>query len=444
MERWRFGLLGAAWILATLIWAALALAQGSGQILVIQVSGVIDPTVAQYVSRTLDQAVREGAQTLVIELDTPGGSDASMRAVVQRILNSPLPVIVYVHPAGARAGSAGVFITLAGHLAAMAPSTNIGAAHPVDLGGGEIEGTLGEKITNDAAAYIRSIAQQRERSPEAVAWAERAVRESVSITEGEALAQGVIDLVATDLPDLLKRVDGRRVRTLSGEVTLETTGVTATILEMTLAERFLHFLVNPNIAYLLLTLGIWALVAEFYNPGTVIPGATGILCLILAFIAFESLPLNWGGILLILVAILLFILDIKVAGFALSVFGAIAFILGSLILFSPFTPVPPSAPTLRVNPLLVLATTALVGAFFLFVVSKGLATRRLPVAFGNMQALLGARGVTKSALMPTGTVLVESEDWMAEAEEEISAGEEVEVIGIEGLKLRVRRKSWEK
>lgn len=425
-------------LIAGAISSALPLfAQNKGEVLVLQVKGVIDPLVAQYIARGVEAATQENATVLVIELDTPGGLDTSMREIVQAILNSPVPVVVYVAPSGARAGSAGVFITLAAHIAAMAPSTNIGAAHPVALGEGEIEGTLQDKITNDAAAYIRSIAQTRGRNAD---WAEQAVRQSVSVTEEEALELKVIDLVAASRDELLAEIDERRIETSAGARTILASGARVRLLEMTLAERLVHALVDPNIAYLLFTLGIWALVAEFYNPGTVIPGATGIILLILAFIALGSLPLNWGGLALILLAIFLFILDIKVTGFALSVFGGIAFILGSLILFSPFTPTTPAAPRVAINPWLIAGMTAALLGFFLFVVSKGLATRRLPVAMGDTRRLLGTRGVASTRLAPEGTVLLKSEDWTAVSEEgEIPAGEEVEVVGVEGLRLRVRR-----
>lgn len=411
-------------------------AQSEGQVIVLPVKGVIDPLVAQYIARGLEYAAQSEAEAVIIELDTPGGLDTAMREIVQSILNSPVPVVVYVAPSGARAGSAGVFITLAGHIAAMAPSTNIGAAHPVSLGE-EVEDTLNEKITNDAAAYIRSIAQARGRNAE---WAERAVRESISATEQEALEERVIDLIATNREELLQAIDGRTVQTNAGARTLRTAGVPVQVLEMSLFESILHAIVDPNIAYLLLTIGIWALVAEFYNPGAVIPGATGVICLLLAFIALGNLPLNWGGIALLLLAIILFIIDIKVTGFALSVFGAIAFVLGSLILFSPFTPTTPAAPQISVNPWLIVGMTASIVAFFLFIVSKGLATRRLPVVMGGTRGLIGAKGVATTSLSPEGSVLLHSEDWTAVAVEgNIPAGEQVEVVGVEGLKLRVRR-----
>lgn len=400
----------------------------------IEVRGFIDPFIAQYVNSGIKTAQRNGAQALIIQLDTPGGSDSSMRSVVQSMLNSSLPIVVYVSPRGARAGSAGVFITMAAHLAAMSPGTNIGAAHPIDFTGKDISDTLSEKLTNDAAAYIKSIAESRGRN---AAWAEEAVRESASITEREALEIQVIDLIAESLPDLLAKLEGRKVSTTTGEKVLRTEGAWVRELRMSFPGAFLHQIVDPNIAYLLLTIGIWALVAEFYHPGAILPGVTGVISLILAFVAFGSLPVNWGGFALIILAIVLFVLDIWVAGFALSVGGAIAFILGSLMLFSPFTPTPPTVPRLRVNPWLIATMTALLTAFFLFALSAGIRAQRAKVTVG-MQAMVGQVGVATSDLSPSGTVLVRSELWSATATNgPIEKGEPIVVVGVEGVKLKV-------
>jgi membrane-bound serine protease (ClpP class) len=358
-----------------------------------------------------------------------------MRDIVQSILSSPAPVVVYVSPAGARAGSAGVFITIAADIAAMAPGTNIGAAHPVNITG-EITGTMNAKVTNDAAAYARALAERRGRNAD---WAEKAVRQSVSITANEAVNLGVVDLVADNLPDLLAKIDGQSVFTVSGERTLAAKDAQIVQVSMPLPQEFLHAIVDPNIAYLLFVIGIIGLIAELYHPGAIFPGVTGGICLILAFVAFGSLPVNWGGVALIVLAVVLFILDIKVAGYALSVGGAVAFILGSLMLFSPLFPASPSAPTLVVSRPLVIGTTLAITAFFVFALSAGIRAQRKRVISG-ISALVGATGVATSDLNPQGTVQVKSELWSAvtDGAETIQKGEPITVVAVEGVKLRVR------
>jgi len=416
---------------------SLALAQQGEHVDLINVKGVIDPFTAQYVGRGLSIAQNDGAQCLIIQLDTPGGSDGPMRDIVQKMLNSSVPTVVYVAPAGARAGSAGVFVTMAAHVAAMAPGTNIGAAHPVDITGA-ITGTIEEKVTNDAAAYIRAIAEKRGRNAE---WAEKAVRESASITASEAMEFQVVDLIADDLTDLLDKIDGKEVSTASGPVTLKTRGAPVRTINMNFAEKFLHVIVDPNIAYLLLSIGTLALTAEFYHPGAILPGVTGAICLILAFVAFGSLPVNWGGVALIVLAVVLFIVDIKVAGFMLSVGGVIAFVLGSLMLFSPFAPPSPTMPRLTVSWPLIALMTASIASFFLFALSAGIRAQRAKPASG-IKLLIGATGVAVSDLDPMGTVQVRSELWSAVAEEgTIKKGEQVTVIDAKGVRLKVTRKT---
>jgi membrane-bound serine protease (ClpP class) len=431
-------LIGLSLVAAFLFSSPLALAQYGEHVDVITVKGVIDPFIAQYVGRGLAIAQRDGAQCLVIQLDTPGGTDTSMRVIVQKILNSPVPIVVYVSPAGARAGSAGAFITLAAHIAAMAPGTNIGAAHPVALPGTEITEIMEKKTTSDAAAYIRAIAEKRGRNAE---WAEKAVRESASITAKEAVESQVVDLIADDLADLLDKIDGKEVITAAGPVTLKIRGALVRTIGMNFAENFLHVIVDPNIAYLLLSIGILALVAEFYHPGAILPAMTGAICLILAFVAFGSLPVNWGGVALIVLAVILFILDIKVAGFMLSVGGGIAFVLGSLMLFSPFAPPSPTMPRLTVSwPLIALMTTS-IASFFLFALSAGIRAQRAKVASG-IESMIGATGIAASDLDPWGTVQVRSELWSAVAEDgPIKKGEQVRVVSVEGVRLKVTKKA---
>jgi membrane-bound serine protease (ClpP class) len=413
----------------------LALAQSATHVNVAAIKGVIDPITAQYVAKEIQQAEQNGAQCLIIQLDTPGGADGAMREIVQSILNSPVPVVVYVSPAGARAGSAGVFITIAADIAAMAPGTNIGAAHPVDITG-EITGTMNAKVTNDAAAYARALAERRGRNAD---WAEKAVRQSVSITANEAVGLGVVDLIADNLLDLMTKIDGKTISTAAGEQTLATKDAQIIQVSMSLPQEFLHAIVDPNIAYLLFIVGIIGLIAELYHPGVIFPGVTGGICLILAFVAFGSLPVNWGGVVLIVLAVILFILDIKVAGYALSVGGVIAFVLGSLMLFSPLLPVSPSAPTFVVSRPLIIVTTLAITAFFVFALSAGIRAQRKRVISG-MSALVGATGVATSDLDPQGTVQVKSELWSAvtDGAETVQKGEPVTVVAVEGVRLRVK------
>jgi membrane-bound serine protease (ClpP class) len=426
--------IGLSLVAAFFLSSLTAWAQHRERVDVITVKGVIDPFTAQYVGRGLDIAQEDGAQCLVIQLDTPGGSDTPMRDIVQKMLNSSVPIVVYVAPAGARAGSAGVFITLAAHVAAMAPGTNIGAAHPVAMTGTEITEILEEKTTSDAAAYARAIAEKRGRNAE---WAEKAVRESASIIASEAVESQVVDLIADDLTDLLDKIDGREVITAAGPVTLSTRGALVRTIGMNFAENFLHVIVDPNIAYLLLSIGVLALVAEFYHPGAILPGVTGAICLILAFVAFGSLPVNWGGVALIVLAVVLFLLDIKVAGFMLSVGGAIAFVLGSLMLFSPFAPPSPTMPRLTVSWPLIALMTASITSFFLFALSAGIRAQRVKVASG-IESMIGVTGIAASDLDPWGTVQVRSELWSAVAEEgPIKKGEQIRVVSAKGVRLKV-------
>lgn len=434
-RRWCFRIgavvVGAA-LLAGAVCGATQAQGGSGPIRVLEVRGMINPLVAQYIERNLS---RPDARLYVLLLDTPGGSDASMRRVVQAILGSPVPVTVFVAPRGARAGSAGLFIALAAHVTAMAPSTSIGAAHPVGPQGEDIKGALGDKVTNDAAALARSLAELRGRNAD---WAEQAVKSSAAITAQEAVARQVADLVAADLDDLLSQLDGRPVSTATGQVVLALRGAPRERVTMTLLERFLHILIDPNIAYLLMSIGLLAIIIELYHPGIGLPGMVGAICLILAFVAFESLPLNWGGVALMVLALALFALDIKVAGFALSVGGAIAFVLGSLILFSPFTPQSPAMPAVRVSPWLIAMMTAMTAGLFVFALTAGLRAQRLPVQVGT-QTMLGACGTVVTALDPVGVIQVQGEQWTAVAEgPPIKAGEQVRVVRLEGNKAVVQ------
>jgi len=425
------------WLINLLLFCCTVHGQTSPLVEIAEVKGTIDPITAQYVSRGIRIATEDGAQCLIIQLDTPGGLDDPMRDIVKAMLASPVPVIVYVAPEGARAASAGLFIVYASHVAAMAPTTAIGAAHPVALGE-EMPKTISEKATNDAVAYIRAIAEKKGRNAD---WAEKAIRESASITAQEAFKQGVIEIVAQDVRDLLQQLDGREIKTAQGTVTLQTDGAALRKLKMNFAETIVHVIINPAIAYLLLTIGIWGLIAEFSAPGISVGGIIGVICLVLFGVAVATLPVNWGGLILIVVAIGLFIADIKAPTHGLLTVGGIAaFVIGSLLLFTPVTPRTPAMPApevFRVPLWLVLTMTAMTSGIFLIAVTAGLRAQRLRPVSG-MDSLIGARGIATTDCTPYGTVQVKSELWSAVATGGfISAGQPVRVVGREGLKLRV-------
>ena len=397
--------------------------------------GAIGPVTADYVERVISDAEDSDAVAIVLRLDTPGGLLDSTRDIVRRINSSEVPVIVYVWPPGGRAASAGTFITMAGHVAAMAPNTNIGAASPVGGGGEDIEGTLGKKVTEDAAAFARTTAEKRGRNVE---WADQAVREAVSATETEALELNVIDFVATDLSEVITEAEGRTVQLPQGPVTLRLQDAPVVENDMSLVERFLLILSDPNIAFILLSLGLTAIAFEFLNPGAVLPGVFGAIALLLAFFSLGTLPVNWAGVLLIVLAFALFFAELLVAGFGVLGVGAvISLILGGLLLTST------SNPEFQVSKWLIYGLAAFIGVFFLMVVSTILRTRRMPAAMGT-QALIGRVAVTRSPLEPEGQVFLEGERWLATAQDgPVREGEKVIVTGVRGLHLSVRRAASE-
>lgn len=428
-------------LLALVAGAAPVVAQATEppEVRLLTIDGVINPLTARYLERELGEAA-SGATAVVLRLDTPGGLESSMRRMVEAILGAGVPVVVHVAPPGARAASAGMFLVLSAHVAAMAPGTNMGAAHPVTIGGQQPDTTLAEKMVSDAAALARAIAQRRGRNAD---WAELAVRRSVSVTAREAVEIDVVDLVVEDLDALLARVDGRRVRTAAGVTVLRTAGARVVARPMSLPERILHAITDPNIAYLLTTIGIIGIIAELYNPGMIFPGVTGGIALILAFVAFGSLPVNWAGVALLALGIGLFIADLAAEGIGLlAVGGLVAFVLGSLMLYSPLSPPSPAMPEARVSPWLIAAVAAGMGALLLFVGRALLRARREPVAIGA-DALVGRVGVAESRLAPRGAVRIDSEVWSAAVEDgadAIARGEPVEVVGLEGVVLRVRKR----
>jgi membrane-bound serine protease (ClpP class) len=418
-----------------------ALAQpGPPTVHLIEITGVINPLTARYLERTIAEAELQKAGALVVRLDTPGGLESAMREMTQAMLAARVPVVVYVAPPGARAASAGLFLALASHVAAMAPGTNIGAAHPVALGG-QLDEVSSEKAAQDAAAMARTLAVERSRNPE---WAEKAVLESVSLTSNEALERGLIEILATDLDDLLAQLDGRSVTTAAGTVVLRTRGAPVTVVPMNFAEQFLHIITDPNIAYLLLTLGLYALLIEFQSPGFGLPGAVGVIALALAFVAFGNLPLNWAGLGLIALGVVLLIVEAFSPGFgATGAAGLVMFVLGSLMLYQPFGPTSPALPAVSVNPWLIALLTLSTAAFIIFAVRKGLQAQRGPAVSDVARRLVGAVGRATTDLAPFGTVQVGSELWTAEAadlnEPTIRAGEQIVVVALTGLTLHVRR-----
>jgi membrane-bound serine protease (ClpP class) len=468
-----------------LLWAALALAMPAsasfpGAVYVARLGGAIDPISARYLVRAIDRAEREEASALVIVLDTPGGLDSAMRSITQRMLVADVPLVVYVAPSGARAASAGAFVTLAAHVAAMAPGTNIGAAHPVAAGGGPSDPVMAGKMASDAASTARALAAQRGRNVE---WADQAVRESASATEVEAQASGVVDLVARDLDDLLAQIDGRAVTTAAGRQTIAVRGAARVPIDMTVAELFLHTLLSPNVAFLLLNLGVFALIAELYHPGTLLPGLTGVISLLLGLVALGTLPVNWGAVALLVLAFGLFLADLHVAGHGvLSAAGLAAFGLGGTMLFSPVDAFPWQLERVTLNPWavspwLVAGTGALGAGYVLVVLRAALAARRLAPAL-PLGPGLGDVALALTDLSPRGVVCIDHEEWSAVADaapvrravsgqaggtglgdaatslggaadlaegqvdrpaERIRAGEVVEVVGRDGLHLWVRR-----
>jgi membrane-bound serine protease (ClpP class) len=419
-------------LLSLLLASALAVpaaAQGK-HAAVIKINDVITPAIAEFVSRSIEQATKENAACLIIQMDTPGGLDLSMRDIIKDIMNAEIPVIVYVGPSGARAASAGAIITIAADIAAMAPGTNIGAAHPVAMGGGKMDRTMAEKVVNDAVAYVKSIAQKKGRN---VDWAVRAVRDSVSIPETEALKLKVIDFIAKDLNELLEKADGKTVEKPKGAIKLATKGLKIQELEMGFRQRFLATLSNPNLAYILMMIGMVGLYFELAHPGAIFPGVIGGISLILAFFAFRTLPVNYAGVLLILLGVFLFIAEIKIASYGLlTIGGLISLAIGSIMLFdSP-------APFLRASFTVIIPTVLATAAFFIFVVAAALKAQLARPVTGA-EGLVGEIGVAKTRLSPEGKVFVHGEWWNAYAEEGIEPEEKVRVLKNEGLKLKVER-----
>ena len=414
-----------------------ALAQSKGasgpRVDLIVIDGGINPAVDDFIRESIARARNAGSKALIIQLDTPGGLLTSTRSIVKDILGAPVPVIVYVAPSGAGAGSAGVFITMAGHIAAMAPGTNIGAAHPVAGGGQEVKGVMGEKIENFTASFSEAIAQKRGRNTE---WAIQAVRRSVSITEKEALKKNVIDIVAKDIGDLLKQAEGRKVDVDGRDQALSLEGARIERFEMGLKQKVINILADPNIAYLLLMAGILGLYMEFSHPGVIFPGVAGGICLLLGLTSLQIIPFNYAGLLLILLGVSLLIGEAFLPSFGvLGIGGAISLALGSLLLFDT------ESSDLMVDRSMIFAVVGTVSGLMLLLAYLVFNSQRRRPTLG-LEGLVGEIGEVKEALKPGGRVFVHGESWSADGDgEEIGVGEKVEVVSFDGMRLRVKRAS---
>lgn len=403
------------------------LGKGS-EVTIIELEGPINPGAAAFLTRGLEDAQKGGSELVIIRLDTPGGLVPSMRMMVKGIMNSPVPVVVYVAPKGAGAASAGVMITVSAHVAAMAPGTNIGAAHPVGAGGKDIDKDMSEKVVNDMASYGRGIAQDKGKNAE---WVEKAIRESVSITAEEAVEKKVVDLVASDIDELLKLLDGREIDLKQGKVTLRTKDLEKIYYTPGFRDTVLRIIGDPNISYILMMIGLAGLYFELAHPGGVFPGVIGAISLILAFYSFQTLPVNYAGLLLIALAIIFFIAEIKVASYGiLSLGGIVSLTLGSIMLFED----------VGVSLRLMAPTIVLIGGFFVIVSTLAFRAYHSKPQSG-MEGLIGEVGIVQKPIDPEGLVFVHGEYWRATSSEKLEPGEMVAVEEVTGLILKVRKAS---
>ncbi len=394
--------------------------------------GVINPVAVEYLQEALQFAQDNDAELLVFQLDTPGGLDSSMRLMVKDLTKSRVPVAVYVSPSGGRAASAGVFLTLAAHFAAMSPGTNIGAAHPVAMGGGEMDKVMKEKVENDAVAYIISIAERRGRNAE---WAENAVRKSVSVPAQEALELGLIDVVPDNLTQLLQELDGKTTSIDSQSVTLQTSNARIQDFPMSWRLEILRALSDPNIAYVLMTIGTIGVIAELYNPGAILPGVVGAISLILAFYSLQTLPVNYAGVLLLLLGLVMLILEATVTSFGLLAIGGItSLILGSLMLIKE------GYPFYQLSWSMIIPVVAFTAGFVLLIVTFSLKSLKSRTVTGS-EGLIGMTGLAKTDLTPMGKIFVHGELWDAVSDQPLNAGDAIEVTGIDGLTLHVKSSS---
>lgn len=409
----------------------LFLSISQAKVFISQWQDAVTPLMVDYMKRSLERAEKEGGTLFILELNTPGGLESSMREVIQEFQRTPLPVVVYVYPPGGRAASAGAIITISADVAAMAPGTNIGAATPVQMGGERMDEAMREKVMQDMLAFVRSIAKEKGRNPEVI---ERMVKEAISLTPEEAIKERVIDLIAVDRTDLLKKLDGRKVTKHGKEITLKTQGVQTVEVGKSLREELLRVITNPTVAYMLLLIGFYGIFFELYNPGSIIPGAVGVICLLLGLYGLGVIGINWLGLLLILAGILLLVLELITPTFGgLAIAGAIALALGSFILISPDSPYGDI-------PLSVIATmVGLTVAFFLFAGRLGLKAQKRKKMLG-VEELVGEQGeVFTDFVQGKGKVFIHGEIWNAISDEPLKKGEPVVVEEVRGMILKVRR-----
>ncbi len=398
---------------------------GENEIYVIKVSGSINPAVAEFLEKGISKASVDEVSCIIVEMDTPGGLAESMREIVKAIFASKVPVVIYVAPSGARAASAGVMITMAADIAAMAPGTNIGAAHPVGAGGKEIDGAMSEKVVNDMVASAKSIAAKRGRNAE---WVEKAIRKSVSVTETEALKGNIIDIVAKDLDDLIRQINGRKIE---GKGVLRLDNAKKIVLKEGFRTKILKTISDPNIAYILLMIGLAGLYFELSHPGAILPGVVGGISIILAFFAMQTIPINYAGFLLILLALVFFIMEMKITSYGLlSIAGITSLLLGSLMLFES------KGTDMRLSWGVLLPTIIMVSGFFVAI--SGLVFKsHLSKPKTGASGLVGKIGVVKEALMPEGKVFVHGELWQAISKDPIETGAKVRVLNVVNLVLEV-------
>ncbi|MFQ5860628.1 MAG: nodulation protein NfeD [Dehalococcoidia bacterium] len=418
--------------------AGVAAAHGR-EALFLEVDGIINPVSEGFIARGIQRGEEAGVELVIIRLDTPGGLLDSTRKIVEHLLESEVPTVVYVGPRGARAASAGTFITAAANFAVMAPGTNIGAASPVGGGGEELPETLADKVTNDAAALMRAIAEERGRNGEKL---EETVRQATAFAAEEAVELNMVDFIAADVPDLLEQLDGRTATTPSGEVMLDTQDMEVRVMRLSLVERLLDFLSDPNVSFLLLSLGSLGLLVELLNPGLIAPGVVGVILLVLFFVTLGNLPVNWAGVALILIAVVLAFLEVQVAGFGVLGVGAlVSFVLGALLLFFHFGAPSPTMPRIGVSLWVLVPTLAVLTVGGGWLLSTIIRSRRQEAAPTGISRLVGASGYVTTELAPRGTVQVVSEVWSAVSEtgEPIQAGERVKVVRVDGLTLVVQR-----
>jgi len=428
-----FGFLPLIGVMLALIMGFGVCKANPGVVRSITVDATINPATADYIHDAIQRAAEDHAECLVIRLNTPGGLLQSTRDIVSDFLTSPIPIIVYVSPAGAQAASAGVFITLASHIAVMAPGTNIGAAHPVTVGEQTTDSIMMGKITNDAAAFIRTISEKRNRN---VSWAESAVRKSLSLTETEAVAQHVVDTIAPNLQQLLRLIDGKTVTVSSGNVTLHTAGSTIEELQKSSQQKILDILSDPNIAYIFMMLGFYGLLFELYNPGSVLPGIVGVISLVIAFYSLHTLPVNYAGLALIIFSVVLFVLDIKLPSHGLlTAGGIISLIIGSIMLFRT----EPSFDAVSISWQVIAIVVVLTTAFFVFVIGLGLRAQRRKPTTGR-EGLIGEVGEATTDLSPEGEIRIHGEHWKAVSlDGNLPGGSKVRTVGIEDLTLKVKK-----